>query len=95
MDRVYEDAQIRQMALDLGFVPVVPPKINCISMWEYDRALYKKRNEIERLFRWLKGFRRIFSRFDRLDVMFAAFMLFALVVEAFRCFLCWQAIGNL
>ena len=30
--------------------------------WEYDRAMYKRRNEIERLFRRLKGFRRIFSR---------------------------------
>lgn len=49
--------------LYLGTVPVVPPKSNRIDPWEYDRALYKKRNEIERLFRRLKGFRRIFSRF--------------------------------
>jgi hypothetical protein len=36
------------------------------------------------LFRRLKGFRRIFSRFDKLDVMFMAFLCFALVVEALR-----------
>jgi transposase len=35
-------------------VPVVPPKSNRIDPWDYDRALYKKRNEIERLFRRLK-----------------------------------------
>jgi transposase len=46
--------------------------------------LYKRCNEIERLFRRLKGFRRIFSRFDKLDVMFMAFLCFALVVEALR-----------
>jgi hypothetical protein len=40
--------------------------------------------EIERLFRRLKGFRRIFSRFDKLDVMFMAFLCIALVVEALR-----------
>jgi transposase len=45
---------------------------------------YKRRNEIERLFRRLKGFRRIFSRFDKLDLMFMAFLCFALVVEALR-----------
>ena len=45
-------------------IPVVPPKSNRVHPWEYDRALYKKRNEIERLFRRLKGFRRIFSRFE-------------------------------
>ena len=32
----------------------------------------------------LKGFRRIFSRFEKLDVMFIAFIHFALVVEALR-----------
>lgn len=68
----------------LGFKPVVPPKSNRISPWEYDRAMYRRRNEIERLFRRLKGFRRIFSRFDKLDVMFTAFIHFALIVEALR-----------
>ena len=46
--------------------------------------MYRKRNEIERLFRRLKGFRRIFSRFDKLDVVFLAFLNFALIVEALR-----------
>jgi transposase len=49
--------------------------------WDYDRTLYKRRNKIERLFRWLKGFRRVFSRFEKLDVMFVAFINFALIVE--------------
>lgn len=37
----------------------------------------KRCNEIERLFRRLKGFRRIFSRFDKLDIIFVAFITFA------------------
>ncbi len=41
----------------------------------YSKAWYRRRNEIERLFRRLKGFRRIFSRFDKLDVMFMAFLM--------------------
>jgi IS4 transposase len=47
-------------------------------------AMYRRRNEIERLFRRLKGFRRIFSRFDKLDIVFVAFLNFALIVEALR-----------
>ena len=43
-----------------------------------------RRNEIERLFRRLKGFRRIFSRFDKPDVVFLAFLHFALIIEALR-----------
>lgn len=84
MDRAYEGDTTRQLALDLGYIPVVPPKSNRISPWQYDRSMYKKRNEIERLFRRLKGFRRIFSRFDKLDVVFLAFISFALIVEALR-----------
>jgi len=84
MDRAYEGQQTRQLALDLGFIPVVPPKSNRLEPWEYDREMYKRRNEVERLFRRLKGFRRIFSRFEKLDVMFMAFIHFALVIEALR-----------
>ena len=84
MDKAYEDNETRQLVLDLGMIPVVPPKSNRIQPWEYNRALYKKRNEIERLFRRLKGFRRIFSRFEKLDVVFLAFLNFALIVEVLR-----------
>ena len=82
MDGAYEDDQTRQLALDFGWIPVVPPRRTRLEPWEYDRALYRRRNEIERLFRRLKGFHRIFSRFDKLDVMFLAFLHFALIVEA-------------
>lgn len=84
MDRAYEGDETRQLALDLGFVPVVPPKTNRVAPWEYNRAMYKRRNEIERLFRRLKSFRRIFSRFEKLDVMFLGFINFALIADALR-----------
>ena len=84
MDRAYEGNETRQLVLDLGFIPVVPPKSNRLDPWEYDREMYKRRNEVERLFRRLKGFRRIFSRFEKLDVMFTAFIHFALIVDALR-----------
>ena len=84
MDRAYEGDETRQLVLDLGMTPVVPPKSNRLHPWDYDRAIYKKCNEIERLFRRLKGFRRIFSRFEKLDILFLAFLSFALIVEALR-----------
>ena len=84
MDRAYEGDETRQLVFDLGMIPVVPPKSNRLNPWEYNRELYKKRNEVEWLFRRLKGFRRIFSRFEKLDVVFLAFLNFALIVEALR-----------
>jgi transposase len=84
MDRAYEGNETRQLVLSLGIVPVVPPKSNRVDPWRYDRTLYKKRNEIERLFRRLKGYRRIFSRFEKLDAIFLGFLAFAFIVEALR-----------
>ena len=86
-DRAYAGDETRQRALDLGFVPnrgpvpVLPPKQNRLMPREDHCALYKRRNEIERRFRRLKGFRRIFSRFEKLDVMFVAFISFAFIVD--------------
>jgi transposase len=82
MDRAYEGNATRQLVLDLGMEPVVPPRPHRREPWEYDRDMYKKRNEVERLFRRLKGFRRIFTRFEKLDVMLVGFIHFALTVDA-------------
>ena len=85
MDRAYEGDETRQLVLDLGMTPVVPPKANRVIKWDYDRTLYKRRNEVERLFRRLKGYRRIFSRFEKLDAMYRAFLNFALIVDMIKC----------
>ncbi len=84
MDRAYEGDETRSLGVELGYTVVVPPNPNRLCPWEYDRVMYRRRNEVERLFRRLKGFRRAFSRFDKLDVMFTGFVLFALIVEALR-----------
>ena len=81
MDKAYEGDETRQLVFDLGMEPVVPPKSNRVAPWSYSEAIYKKRNEIERLFRRLKGFRRIFSRFEKLDVMFTFFILASLISD--------------
>ena len=81
MDRSYEGDKTRSLAENLGMTPVVPSKANRKVKWDCDRELYKLRNEVERLFRRLKGYRRICTRFDKLDVMFLSFLNFAVVVE--------------
>jgi transposase len=57
----------------------VPPKKNRKNPWDYNKGLYKLRNEIERLFRLLQGFRRVFCRFDKLDVVDSGFIMLALI----------------
>ena len=82
MDRAYESDRMRKKAIEKGFVPIVPPKSNRKNPWHYDRQRYKQRNEIERYFLRLKRFRKIFTRFDKLDVMFCGFIYFAMIVDA-------------
>ncbi len=84
MDKAYEGDETRQLVEDLGLEPVVPPKANRVSPWDYDRVLYKRRNEVERLFRRLKRFRRVSTRFDKLDVVFTFFIYFALIIDALK-----------
>ena len=82
MDRAYASKKRRELADALGYEPVVPPKRNFKEQWAYDKELYKQRNKIERFFRRLKRFRRIFTRYDKLDVLFAGFILFVLIVDS-------------
>jgi transposase len=84
MDRADEGDDTRQWARELGYLPVVPPHPKRLVPWEYDHVDYRRRNEIERLFRRLKAYRRVFSRCDKLDVLFVGFIVFALIVEALR-----------
>ena len=50
MDRAYEGDGTRALAVELGYIPVVPPKSNRKNPWSYDIRLYKQRNQVERLF---------------------------------------------
>ena len=58
----------------LGYQPVVPPKSNRRSPWQYDGLWTTKRhlgaaaarmgNDIERLWRRLKRYRHVLTRYD-------------------------------
>lgn len=84
MDRAYEGNETRALAVEPCFAPVVPPNPNRVEPWEYDRLTYRRRHEVERLFRRLKGYRRVFTRYDKLDVLFLAFVHLALIFDALR-----------
>ena len=81
MDRACEGDETRALAAELGYMPVVPPKSNRKNPWDYDKQLYKQRNQVERLFRRLRRFRRIFTRYDKLDIVFLSVVYLALIVD--------------
>ena len=75
MDRAYEDDKTRVLAEEHGFNVVVPPKRNRKAPWEYDKELYKKRNHIKRCFLRIKRFRKVFTRYDKLDSIFLSMIM--------------------
>lgn len=92
MDRAYEGDETRALATANGHEPIVPPKKNRINPWDYDKTKYRRRNVVERLFRRLKAFRKVCTRYDKTDIMFLAFIQFAFV--AIWLNQCQQALVN-
>lgn len=56
---------------------VIPSRKNRKAPRSYDKILYQERNLVERFFRKIKNFRRVFSRFDKQAANYASFIAFA------------------
>jgi transposase len=81
-DRGYDSDEIVNHIKSINAIPVIPPKSNRIIQRDYDKIIYKERNLIERLFNRLKQFRKIATRFDKIQINFEAFIYVA-------CFYLW------
>jgi transposase len=81
-DRTYEGNETREKTKESGFVPVVPPKKNHKNPWDYDKEIDKRRNEIERFFLRIKRFRKVFTRYDKLDTSYRAVVNLAMIFDA-------------
>jgi transposase len=53
---------------------VIPPRKSRKEPRAYDKELYKRRNLIERFFGWLKQYRRVATRYDKLAVWYLGFV---------------------
>ena len=60
-----DSQELRGWLDDRGTQTVIPPRRNRKIHDDYDRAIYKQRNVIERMFCRLKDWRRLATRFDR------------------------------
>jgi hypothetical protein len=52
-ERSYEDGRTRLLEFECGYSRVVARKKNRKNPWEYEKELYKQRNEAGRMFRWI------------------------------------------
>ena len=83
-EKAYEGDQCRARVVECGMTPVVPTKSNRREPWEHDEELYKGRNLVERNFRKIKEFWRVFTRHEKLDETYNAFIAFAKIMIFMR-----------
>ena len=76
-DRAYGAKKIRAYISEHGASYVIPPRSNVSHPWPVDWWLYKERHLVECFFQKLKWFRRVATRYDKLDVSFLAFVYLA------------------
>ena len=79
-DRAYGAHAIRDHISEHGASYVIPPQSNIAEPWPVDWHLYKERHLIECFFQKIKWFRRIATRYDKLDSSFLAFVYLASIV---------------
>ena len=61
-------------------IAVIPPRRGRTQPRAYDETLYKRRNLIERFLGWLKQYRRVATRYDKLGVRYLGFVYFAAIL---------------
>ena len=69
-DKGYDSQEFREHILALGMTPVIPPRSNRKEPAGYDRHLYRERHLVECFINKIKHYRRIFSRFEKLDTRY-------------------------
>jgi transposase len=71
-DAAYDSAQLRRWLADRGSRVVIPDRRTRKQPYPFDAVTYRRRNIVERTFCRLKDFRRLATRYDRLDETFVS-----------------------
>lgn len=72
MDKGYDADRIRERLSYDGVEAVIPPIPSRARKLPYDKIRYAQRNRIERFFNKVKQFRRLATRYDKLQATFFA-----------------------
>lgn len=83
-DRGYDSDAIVASIRRLRARVVIPPLACRVRPRRYSRALYQRRNVVERYWSKVKQYRRVATRYDKLDVCYLAFVHLASVLTVLR-----------
>ena len=73
-DKAYDSDAIVQEAMDKGMEVVIPPKANRKKKRAFDALKYRARHLVENLFQRMKVYRRVATRYEKLDTRFLSIL---------------------
>ena len=76
-DKAYGSKAIREYITEQNTVYTIPPRSCNSEQWFCDWWIYKERHLVECFFQKLKWFRRVATRYDKLDSSFLGFVYLA------------------
>ena len=76
-DKAYDCNALIETITARGAQAVIPPRANRTEQRDFDRHLYKRLNLVERFFCRIEHFRRIATRYGKLDRRYDAFIAIA------------------
>lgn len=82
-DAAYDSKELRDWLADRGSRIVIPNRKSRKQPYPFDPVTYRRRNIVERTFCRLKDFRRLATRYDRLDATFVSTVCIAAAVAYF------------
>jgi transposase len=82
-DKAYSAARIRAWCGRRGITPVIPTRSDQPTR-PLDRVAYRRRNVVERCIGWLKGCRRVATRYEKLATHFLAIIRLAMIQRCLR-----------
>jgi transposase len=84
-DKGYSALRIRDALRGMGIDAVIPRKSNEHAAQEaFDAATYRRRSVVEQCIGWLKDYRRIGTRFEKLAVQFLGMLQLAIIRRCLR-----------
>lgn len=78
-DKAYSSKAIRQYVTKLGIEDVIPTRSNETQNDAFDKQKYRSRNIVERAIGWIKEFRRVATRYEKIVDNYLAMVKIAII----------------
>lgn len=82
MDAGCDSSDIREFVMQQEATAVIAYRKNRVSIPDFDKHIYKERHLVENLFQKIKRFRRVATRYEKLQLNYSA-------VVAIACVMVW------